>query len=143
MWPRRNEPDLGPPSTSGFFSNLSPQITTSPNSVVGLPSPSTRSLRDHRRSWTTLPTIFEEDLAQGEVPSLFTPEVLRQARASLQTRRRRPPPKSIPAAPAAEPDPLAVRLRHWLVPPRTPASPPSDHPSTRHRGLAPDLCDND
>ena len=127
---------LSPPA--GSLTELPTSMATSLNPV----KPQV-TIQKSIKEWYLLPTIPEEDPVFAIAPTA-TPstEELHQARALLRTRRRPVPKPSNPTPEDGPPDPLATRLRHWLVSP-TPTAPPSDHPSLRHQGLAPDLSDND
>ena len=119
-------------------------VTSNPSTVFPQP--------DHRNLPEAPNLLFAnpETAPDAQVPwspdhsplTLSVQEILR-ARASLPIPRR----KLTPRRPLPDPEPTgpqAARLRNWLIsPPPAPVPPPSDHVPPRHRGLAPDLSDND
>ena len=84
------------------------------------------------RSWT---------LPASKAEPATTPEELQRARAALHSSRR-PAQKPIVRTPLPAPSPAAARLQRWLSP-TPPEATSEDHATTHHRGLAPDLSDND
>jgi hypothetical protein len=151
------EPSLGPMtmSNSATLSPLDNSISSTDTNhpacqdLQELPTPG--SAQPSVLSWATRHTLPTSGITSSfaarplalpgsEAPMIST-EVLQRARASLKSRRRKPLPKP---RPESEPsDPSVARLRLWLNTPQAPVPQASDHTTSIHSGLAPDLADND